>query len=773
MSRQPSLFARLNRPYYILTPHYQQGSGGVRALHYLCHALNLLGEEAYVTNPSVNIELRTPVLTLDIGKAHDEAGREPIVIYAEVVTDNPLQARHVVHYLLADPSLHTGKQIQRQANDLVYTFGPTLVPPGWSADPLRMPLVDTKIFHSDGVDDAKRKGSAVFIHRHLDKGGKLDSVTAESIEISFRVPERSMQELAEIFRSVECLYLYEYSTICFEALLCGCPVVFIQNETSLTKTTPWLMGGHGIAWSLAPEALAHAKASVGGAKTFYEEEQRTFWRDLESFVTKTQAQADKLGGPTPHPGQPGSATAISARSLVHRPVLPAKKPVSEQVLPTGPRKRRLLICTIEAPTHACPQIRLVRPFSFFPDDWELVWGIVDGRLSGKDVLAADAILLHRFMPGICELDTLKAILSAGKPVIYETDDLLTEVPDGIPNAEYMRSGKEGIEFAIRHASALVVSTPFLADWYRPMNPNIYVLDNYLDFDRFYQRVPLKPGKKITLGMVGTSLMDYNFALVDSALRDLVKRYAGRIRFCFIGHRPPSGWEKHPAVEFHPVLHDYQDYVKWLLDKQLDIALVPLVNDTFNHSKTAIKWLEYAAAGVATVFSDSPVYRTVVENGRNGLLVGNSPDDWMTAIDSLVDNPAWRRQLARTAQAEVRKHFSLRENAVRYHRAYLQASGAEEQAQSISVDMQPERVPGILVLDGKADVTGVEHTLNELANSVQSGLPVIVLTTQSGDMPEWTDSLRYVKTTSTEYPGAVEQLCALDDFDWVSIIEAGQ
>ena len=245
MTPPPSLFVKPNRPYYIFAPHYQQGSGGVRAMHYLCHALNLLGEEAYVTDPNINPELRTPVLTPAIGQIHDAAGREPIVVYAEVVSGNPLQARNVVRYLLADPGLHTKQPIHLQPRDLVYTFGPGLVPAGWSADPLRMPLVDTRVFNTDGVVDAERKGSAVFIHRHLDKGGALDSVTADSIEISYRVAPRSAEELAEIFRTVECLYLYEYSTICFEALLCGCPVVFIMNDVSLGGDNPV---AHGRQW---------------------------------------------------------------------------------------------------------------------------------------------------------------------------------------------------------------------------------------------------------------------------------------------------------------------------------------------------------------------------------------------------------------------------------------------------------------------------------------------------------------------------------------------
>lgn len=502
--------------------------------------------------------------------------------------------------------------------------------------------------------------------------------------------------------------------------------------------------------------------------------EENFWKALSSFIEATQHQA-REASPKPQavlhtsPSVEGTSSICSAVD-----VAAAVKAITTAQTKDGVQhKRRLVICAIEVPKNACPQIRLLAPFSFFADDWELVWGIVDKEMRLETLQSADAILLHRFMPGVCDLDTLKAIFNLGKPVIYETDDLLTEVSDGIPNADFMRRGKAGMEYAIRHANAVIVSTQFLADKYRPMNPNIHVLVNFLDFDRFYRPVPLQETNTISIGLVGTSLMPYNFALVDGALRNLCEKYPGRIRLCFIGHEAPTGWEGHPAVEYQPVLHGYHAYGEWLLEKRLDIALIPLVDDAFNNSKSVIKWMEYSAAGVASVFSNVSTYRAVVDNGRNGLLVEERPEAWLAAIERLIVDPALRRQLARTAQSEVRKHFSLRENAARYHQTYLYAIGATAQADAVEFAREPERVPGVLVLDREANAAGIERSLERLAQGQYRGLPVIVLTTLPGEMPEWTDSLRCVQTTAGEYAAAAEELCALADFDWAVIIEAGQ
>lgn len=83
------------------------------------------------------------------------------------------------------------------------------------------------------------------------------------------------------------------------------------------------------------------------------------------------------------------------------------------------------------------------------------------------------------------------------------------------------------------------------------------------------------------------------------------------------------------------------------------------------------------------------------------------------------------------------------------------------------------VPAVLILDGAGEAEKVETSLSVLAEGDYRTLPVIVLTTQTGEVPEWTDNLRYVQASAGEFADTAEQLRALPDFEWVSVIEAGQ
>ncbi|MFJ3046090.1 hypothetical protein ACIPEN_09675 [Herbaspirillum chlorophenolicum] len=646
----PRLFASLHQPYYVYTPPYKQTSGGSRALHYLCHALNLIGEEAYSVNHQTHSELRTPVLTQEIVNTHQAAGRSPIAIYPEVISDNPLKARNVIRYLLAEPARYTGHPIQRGLRDLIYTFGPSIVPEGWEADRLRMPLVDTRIYNALGTRPENRQGSAVFFNRHIANGGTLNPVTMNSIEISIRAGERSAAELAEIFKTVECLYLYEHSTICFEALLCGCPVVYIQNETSLPESYPWLMEGNGIAWDLSPESLKRAKASVYKVQALYQKEEDDFWEDLGKLVEKTQRLAVDLHE------RPISAVTQSPPYLP--PTTSAKK------------KKRLLVYSVESTWSPCPQIRLIRPFMQLSQDWEIEWGIKNGQVDTNAAARADLILLHRFTPGLMPISTLDLIFKLGKPVIYESDDLLNEIPANHPEAAAGASWKDGIEYSVKRAQAVVVSTPFLAEKYRHLNPNVHVLQNYLDYDIFHRPVPQKAnGDPISIGLLGSSIQPSNFALVDRALRAVCEHYGDRINIDFVGWHCPQGWENHPNARFTSFIHEYEKYAMQLKGMAWDIALIPLAQDEYNECKSFVKWLDYSAAGIASIFSDVSVYNAVVTHESTGLLMPNSEQVWLDAIVSLIESPQRRHALAQQAQREVEAHFGLKQNVYLYNEVY--------------------------------------------------------------------------------------------------------
>jgi len=117
---------------------------------------------------------------------------------------------------------------------------------------------------------------------------------------------------------------------------------------------------------------------------------------------------------------------------------------------------------------------------------------------------------------------------------------------------------------------------------------------------------------------------------------------------------------------------------------------------------------------------------------------------------------------------VLKNDSLQSQIAQYRDFFLHCAGTNPG----SIPQTSVRIPSVLILDADGDDRKVQRSLAMHANGPFRDYMAVVLTTQAGELPEWTDDLRYLQATSDQYAGAVKDVCAHTDFDWKMITEAG-
>ena len=218
-------------PYLIWAPPYQNGSGGIRALHRLCHLLNEHDYEASVTaagNPEWH-EYYWPLSRLE---------PRTIVVYPEVTFGNPLGATNRVRWVLNAPGFIGGPR-QYDPDELVFT---------WSTDYVHVPkdrlltvdLVERELFNQDGAEE--RDADRFWIGKGANKGIPLSPVTAGMEQITYEWPAER-EDLAALLKRTRTLYTYDdKSQLNWEALLCGCKVVLLPQDRRLTLAEVALPG---------------------------------------------------------------------------------------------------------------------------------------------------------------------------------------------------------------------------------------------------------------------------------------------------------------------------------------------------------------------------------------------------------------------------------------------------------------------------------------------------------------------------------------------------
>lgn len=306
----PRIYPSRANPYYIISPPYERVSAGIKALHLLCHHLNLSGHSAYIfmTNREhvakddqlTQPDFLTPLLTRRIAQDHFQSGRTPIVIYPEIISGNPLNADCVVRYVLNFPGLLGGDKTFSQS-DICFSYSNTLAKSiGHPENILFIPTSDTNIFYPPS-SATERSGSCFYAGKYQEvHRGKLFPITQNSIEITRNPELHTPQIIAELFRRSEVFYTYENTALATEATLCGCPAVFLPNPYLEQIISLEELGQEGYAWGAEPAEIERAKESVPKAIENYNRSVKNFNENLAKFIQKTQNAATHKNYSTSH-----------------------------------------------------------------------------------------------------------------------------------------------------------------------------------------------------------------------------------------------------------------------------------------------------------------------------------------------------------------------------------------------------------------------------------------------------------------------------------------
>jgi hypothetical protein len=316
---EQSLFGfRSRHPYYIAAPHYSESSAGVRTLYILCHALNAIGEEAYVVvdaepdllEPAEVAGLRTPRLNITLAERHHQFGRTPIAIFPETFT--PRYSDAVTAIYLLNYVGHLGGPNSFKDADFIFAYSKNIARRSDNCEfVLHIPVVDADFWTPD--EHLERTRPAIYAGKYWDHhGGEFPPVEGDPIVITrLREDSPSKFDMREIFRSATHLYVYENTAAALEAALCGCPVVYKKNQFFDEIISEQELGLRGFTESDDPLSLSVASEELAYFRKDYENTKAQFGKALLKFVEKTQDLADQRVYDRPY-RVPGSEKACQS-----------------------------------------------------------------------------------------------------------------------------------------------------------------------------------------------------------------------------------------------------------------------------------------------------------------------------------------------------------------------------------------------------------------------------------------------------------------------------
>jgi len=252
---------------------------------------------------------------------------------------------------------------------------------------------------------------------------------------------------------------------------------------------------------------------------------------------------------------------------------------------------------------------------------------------------------------------LDAVQAAGTPLLYDIDENLLEPPADVPGLEFHRDPQRqaAVRRALAQAALVRTYAPALQRSLSRYTDRVVRTDGPVD----WRLVPAQPRRagdrvrvvyatsRVTDDTIGESIVAPLQRLLD--LEPHVDVTVWGPRFAALAG--------HPRVRFRPFVRDYDRYFAEFARGGFDIGLAPMPGDAFYQCKTATKFREYAACGIAGLYADVEMYRDCVTDGQTGLLVGGGADAWIGAMRRLVSDAALRERIRAAAGAYARERYS--------------------------------------------------------------------------------------------------------------------
>lgn len=339
-----------------------------------------------------------------------------------------------------------------------------------------------------------------------------------------------------------------------------------------------------------------------------------------------------------------SPLRLSPRSGVH--VLTAMR---------GEPPPRMLIHTSMGEAKVCAPVRVHMPNAFLAAEPNVFaearpsgqpWTPHEDRRFPQRVFINQRVIAPSFADGVRFFQTMR---QSGWLFLHEMDDF--------PYFRWKRYEQTGwINFISAHA--IQTSTPYLADFFRQINPNVAVFANQLGNlppPRDFAAETRDPERPVTI-FFGALNREDDFMEILPALNAVARRHGDRLAFQIIAPRPifdaiESDRKTHVSADagFGGQLVPYAVYQAAM--RASDIALLPLRDSLLGRAKSDLKFLECAANGAAALASPL-AYSAVIRDGETGFLYRDERE-FSDRLNLLIENAEKRRDIAAAAYRYVR------------------------------------------------------------------------------------------------------------------------
>ena len=252
---------------------------------------------------------------------------------------------------------------------------------------------------------------------------------------------------------------------------------------------------------------------------------------------------------------------------------------------------------------------------------------------------------------------LRLLRARAKNIIYDFDDAVMYKNSTAASA-HSKTRQKRFASMMRACDSVIAGNTFLKEQAEKYNKNVVMIPTVIDQDRYSPKEYNSTKQRIVIGWIGDHGSIHYLEKMRPVFEQLGKKY--------------------PNVELEIICDTFFDCdnirvikriwsseheVEYL--KELDIGIMPLVQDRWSEGKCGLKIIQYFGVGVPVVCTPVGINKDVVRDSYNGFYA-ESHEQWVEKLSQLIENPELRKVMGLRGHDAVLKVFSLQACASKYY-----------------------------------------------------------------------------------------------------------
>jgi glycosyltransferase involved in cell wall biosynthesis len=267
----------------------------------------------------------------------------------------------------------------------------------------------------------------------------------------------------------------------------------------------------------------------------------------------------------------------------------------------------------------------------------------------RDAAAYDVIFLNRdLLKG--DIAWEKRLFASNRNVVFDFDDAI-----------FLGQKREDhIGWICAEARWVTVGNDYLAAFARRFTDRVTILPTVVETDRYLPRSALdqdtaKPveARHVRVGWLGSDLSIRETLFVHW---EMIARLQQKLDFDLVICSWPRPQAPSDAVRWRFV--PWSPSIEEEIAREIDIGIMPLVDNEYQRGKCGLKLLQYMAAGLPVIASAIGVNGSIVEHGTSGYLADDEAT-WLDALAALTGSADLRRRFGEAGRRRCEADFALK------------------------------------------------------------------------------------------------------------------